>query len=155
MWSKIKSIFCKSSDGVASEVNYISSDRIWDNRDPSKIYVVIAMESGHGFTPIMGGDSDYLQLNAGQELSFKYLEDAQIYCTSEMGMMRNNTPGHDEDGGKTPLAINFLKNRKNLASCSWNELKVKKDRLYDIDNIRQVHQNKEVMAEAIKATWGS
>lgn len=155
MWSRIKSIFGKSVDGAAREAGYIASDRVWENRDPARIYVAIIMESGQGFTPTMGGDSDYLQLSAGQELSFNRLDNAQIFCTSEIGMMRNNTPGHHEEGGKTPLAISFLKNRRVLASCSWDELAVMKERLYDIDNIREVHQDKAVMAEALKATWGS
>ncbi|HNP65299.1 MAG TPA: hypothetical protein PKH39_15285 [Woeseiaceae bacterium] len=151
MWAKIKSIFFKASNGVASEADYVSNDALWEIRDPSRVYVAVVMESGQGFVPRLESDSAFLQLSAGQELSFKELGSAQIYCTYEMGMMRNNTPGHDEDGGKTPLAINFLKNRKSLASCSWGELKIKKDRLYDFDNL----QDKDVMAEAIKATWGS
>ena len=151
MWSKIKSIFRKESDGVTSKADYISNDTIWKTRDPSRVYVVVVMESGQGFTPRMENDSHFLQLSAGQELSFKELESAQIYCTYEMGMMRNVTPGHDEDGGKTPLAIDFLKDRKSLASCSWDELKVKKDRLYDFDDF----QDEEVKSAAIKATWGS
>lgn len=159
MWSKIKAIFCKASEGVVSGIDDhsedIANDPNWEKRDPSRVYVAIVMESGQGFTPIMTNDSCFLQLSTGEELSFKKLGTAQIYCTEEMGMMRNNTPGHEENSDKTPLAINFLKNRKIVASCTWDELKIKKDRLYDVDNMTQVYQNKEVMAEAIKISWGS